>query len=114
MGEDELAASREMVKHTLLALNKYFETHLYLKVEHCKRVNQRSLQQNGSTNGHAFVPGKAIIMDNQLLHDYVEFLADALPLHAVWRPVEEFRKLGGVPLMLQICAISADWNSAAT
>ena len=42
LSDDEIFSSRQTAKHTCMALRRYFEAHLAIKVEHVKQSLQRT------------------------------------------------------------------------
>jgi len=40
----------------------------------------------------------------------VELLQELMSVRAVWPPVEELHRLGGITLLLQIIAFAREWN----
>lgn len=49
-------------------------------------------------------------LDAAAMRDSVWLLLNVLPMHTVWKPVEEMRRLGAIRTLLFIIGESNDWN----
>uniref|UniRef100_A0A7N8X7K8 DDB1- and CUL4-associated factor 1 n=1 Tax=Mastacembelus armatus TaxID=205130 RepID=A0A7N8X7K8_9TELE len=108
MSDDQVFSSRQTAKHTCMALRRYFEAHLAVKVEHVK-------QSLHSSDGGIIVPQqpfyKAYTYTREQVIEMMEFLIECGPPQLHWEPVELFSKLSCVPLMLQLISAACDWRT---
>uniref|UniRef100_A0A8C4R3X2 DDB1- and CUL4-associated factor 1 n=1 Tax=Eptatretus burgeri TaxID=7764 RepID=A0A8C4R3X2_EPTBU len=108
LSDDEIFASRQTAKHTCLALRKYFEAHLAIKVDYVRRSLQR-------TEGGALIPAQPPYKVMAFIHDQVvemeEFLIEFGPGRLYWEAAEAFHRLSGVPLLLQLIDFACDWRT---
>lgn len=107
LDDDESHAARQTVRHVCSALKRYFEIHLALKVEHLQRIRVREM---GGSPHPSTPPYKAIKLNPDQIIDLITTAQELLPFRASWSPVNEFVSLGGIPLLLQVIAISYLWN----
>ncbi|XP_070545766.1 DDB1- and CUL4-associated factor 1-like [Ptychodera flava] len=108
LNDDEKFASRQTVKHTCLALTKYFEAQLSIKVDSVKRQVSRS---QGFPPPEPIPPYKAIHITHDAVVENMETLLEYAPMRLYWEPVNEFIKLQGITLMLQVIGLSCDWRN---
>uniref|UniRef100_A0A915KYZ1 LisH domain-containing protein n=1 Tax=Romanomermis culicivorax TaxID=13658 RepID=A0A915KYZ1_ROMCU len=113
LSDDQVYTSRQTVRHVCYALRKYFESHAWLKVESLKRTHARNLLQlHAITDNNlslSSIPStKAINIEQPALLNCVSILLECVL--SSWKPVDELMKLGGVTLLLQIVALSTEWN----
>ncbi|XP_077995487.1 DDB1- and CUL4-associated factor 1-like [Glandiceps talaboti] len=106
--DDETFASRQTVKHTCVAMNKYFEAHLALKVDSVKRQFSRN---QGLPPPEPIPPYKAIPLTHEAVVENMETILEYAPMRLYWEPVHEFNKLQGIQLMLQVIVLSCDWRN---
>ncbi|XP_047741540.1 DDB1- and CUL4-associated factor 1 [Hyalella azteca] len=89
----------QRVKHVCLTVKNYFEAHLAIRAHHTSY--QRSLSSN-----HSATPCyKPLNVSWESVTRNVEALLEGLPLRARWEPVENFLKLNGVSIFLQVVAV---------
>lgn len=84
-----------------------FEMHLACKVEYLQRMKMREM---GGSPQPSTPPYKAVKLGTEQVHDLITTAQELLPFRATWPPVNEFIRLGGIPLLLQVIAISYLWN----
>ncbi|OXU21314.1 hypothetical protein TSAR_001940 [Trichomalopsis sarcophagae] len=108
LNDDEECASRQIVRHVAVALKKYMEAHLYWKAEQLQRA------ENARTERDTWQPSlpsyKACKLSPEEVQAKVEVLQELMSLRALWPPVEQLHRLGGVALLLQIIAFAREWN----
>ncbi|XP_039653096.1 DDB1- and CUL4-associated factor 1-like [Perca fluviatilis] len=108
MSDDQVFANRQTAKHTCMALRRYFEAHLAVKVEQVK-------QSLHTSDGGTIVPQqpfyKAYTYTREQVIEMMEFLIECGPPQIYWEPVEVFHKLSCVPLMLQLISTACDWRT---
>uniref|UniRef100_A0A8C6VLC0 DDB1- and CUL4-associated factor 1 n=1 Tax=Naja naja TaxID=35670 RepID=A0A8C6VLC0_NAJNA len=80
LSDDEIFASRQTGKHTCMAMRRYFEAHLAIKVEQVKQ----------SLHVH---PQKACSYTHEQIVEMMEFLIEYGPGQLYWDPAEVFLKL---------------------
>ncbi|CAL9704936.1 unnamed protein product [Knipowitschia caucasica] len=100
--DDQVFASRQTAKQASMALRKYFETQLAIKVEQVKQHTSDAVPQQPFY--------KAFTYSREQVVEWMEFLIESgrqLP----WEPVEVFCKLSCVPLMLQLISEACDWRN---
>ncbi|XP_029455415.1 DDB1- and CUL4-associated factor 1 isoform X4 [Rhinatrema bivittatum] len=108
LSDDEIFASRQTGKHTCMALRRYFEAHLAIKVEHVKQSLQRT---EGGILIHPQPPYKACSYTHEQIVEMMEFLVEYGPAQLYWEPAEVFLKLSCVQLMLQLISIACNWKT---
>ncbi|XP_048462480.1 DDB1- and CUL4-associated factor 1 [Rhincodon typus] len=108
LSDDEIFASRQTAKHTCMALRRYFESHLGIKVEQVKRSLQRT---EGGAIIHPHPPCKACSYTHEQVMEMMEFLIEYGPARLFWEPAEVFHKLSCVQLLLQLISIACDWRT---
>ncbi|XP_078065491.1 ddb1 and cul4 associated factor 1 [Mustelus asterias] len=108
LSDDEIFASRQTAKHTCMALRRYFESHLGIKLEHVKRSLQRT---EGGAIIHPHPPCKACSYTHEQVMEMMEFLIEYGPTRLFWEPAEVFHKLSCVQLLLQLISIACDWRT---
>ncbi|XP_069792896.1 DDB1- and CUL4-associated factor 1-like isoform X1 [Narcine bancroftii] len=130
LSDDEIFASRQTAKHTCMALRRYFESHLGIKLEHVKRSLQRT---EGGAIVHPHPPCKTLgsfrkwacweqlmcpVSRNQAcsythsqVMEMMEFLIEYGPARLFWEPAEVFHKLSCVQLLLQLISIACEWRT---
>ncbi|XP_012270857.1 DDB1- and CUL4-associated factor 1 isoform X2 [Orussus abietinus] len=108
LNDDEECASRQIVRHVAVALKRYMEAHLYIKAEQLQRAeNARTERDNWQPS---LPPYKACKLSSEEVQAKVEILQELISVRAVWPPVEELHRLGGITLLLQIIAFAREWN----
>ncbi|KAL2722494.1 protein mahjong [Vespula squamosa] len=108
LNDDEECASRQIVRHVAVALKRYMEAHLHLKAEQLQRVE--NVRAERDTWQPSLPPYKACKLTSEEVQAKVEILQELMSIRAVWPPVEELHRLGGITLLLQIIAFAREWN----
>ncbi|CAK9822406.1 DDB1- and CUL4-associated factor 1 [Anthophora retusa] len=108
LNDDEECASRQIVRHVAVALKRYMEAHLHLKAEQLQRAE--NVRAERDTWQPSLPPYKACKLSSEEVQAKVEILQELMSVRAVWPPVEELYRLGGITLLLQIIAFARDWN----
>ncbi|XP_056279423.1 DDB1- and CUL4-associated factor 1-like isoform X1 [Pseudoliparis swirei] len=108
LSDDEIFSSRQTAKHTCMALRRYFEAHLAIKVEQVKQSLQRT---EGGAPIHSQPYYKAVGYSREQVVEMMEFLIEYGPLRLYWEPAEVFHKLSCVQLLLQLISIACDWRT---
>ena len=106
LDDDELFIQRQMVKSVLNSLKQYFETHLAIR---CESEVTLAMEQDGFSPEPPrpnWIPYK---LDPNQVTDKIDTMLKLINFRARWPPVDEFIKLGGVELLLQIIVKSYDW-----
>ncbi|KAJ8359000.1 hypothetical protein SKAU_G00155250 [Synaphobranchus kaupii] len=106
--DDEIFSSRQTAKHTCMALRRYFEAHLAIKVEQVKQSLQRS---EGGAPVHTQPYYKACSYTHEQVVEMMEFLIEYGPARLYWGPAEVFHKLSCIQLMLQLISFACDWRT---
>lgn len=104
--EYQVFTNRQTAKNTSMALCRYFEAHLAIKVEQVKRQTS-----GGSSVSSQQSFNKAETYTREQIVEMMEFLIESGPPHLHWEPVEVFYKLSCVPLMLQLLSAACDWRN---
>ncbi|XP_015439812.1 PREDICTED: protein mahjong [Dufourea novaeangliae] len=114
LNDDEECASRQIVRHVAVALKRYMEAHLYVEAELLDRAHRLRKAQNIVAETAALKPFlppyKACKLSSEEVQEKVEVLHKLFNVLAIWLPVEELHRLGGIPLLLQIIAFAREWN----
>ncbi|KAJ8047078.1 DDB1- and CUL4-associated factor 1 [Holothuria leucospilota] len=108
INEDEMFTSRQTIKHTCMALKRYFETHLTLKVDSIKKAWART---QGLTSPDPIPPYKPLPVGPERTVENMETMLEHAPGQAHWEPVRNFIKLQGVQLLLKAVAIAYEWKN---
>ncbi|XP_076637534.1 lisH and WD40 domain-containing protein mahjong [Colletes latitarsis] len=108
LNDDEECASRQIVRHVAVALKRYMEAHLHLKAEQLQRAE--NVRAERDTLQPSLPPYKACKLSSEEVQAKVEILQKLMSVRAVWPPVEELHRLGGITLLLQIIAFAREWN----
>ncbi|XP_032678323.1 protein mahjong isoform X1 [Odontomachus brunneus] len=108
INDDEECASRQIVRHVAVALKRYMEAHLHLKAEQLQRAE--NVRTDRDTWQPSLPPYKACKLSSEEVQAKVEILQELMSVRAVWPPVEELHRLGGITLLLQIIAFAREWN----
>ncbi|XP_050590494.1 protein mahjong isoform X2 [Bombus affinis] len=108
LNDDEECASRQIVRHVAVALKRYMEAHLHLKTEQLQRAENARAERD--TWQPSLPPYKAVKLSSEEVQAKVEILQELMSVRAVWPPVEELYRLGGITLLLQIIAFAREWN----
>ncbi|KAJ8260318.1 hypothetical protein GJAV_G00179600 [Gymnothorax javanicus] len=106
--DDEIFSSRQTAKHTCMALRRYFQAHLAIKVEQVKQSLQRT---EGGAPVHTQPYYKACSYTQEQVVEMMEFLIDYSPARLYWVPAEVFHKLSCVQLLLQLISFACDWRT---
>ncbi|XP_058802431.1 protein mahjong isoform X2 [Phymastichus coffea] len=108
LNDDEECASRQIVRHVAVALKKYMEAHLYWKAEQLQRAE--NVRTERDTWQPSIPPYKAVKLSSEEVQTKVEVLQELMSMRALWPPVEQLHRLGGISLLLQIIAFAREWN----
>ncbi|XP_046626908.1 protein mahjong isoform X1 [Neodiprion virginianus] len=108
LNDDEECASRQIVRHVAVALKRYMEVHLYVKAEQLQRAENARTERD--TWQPSLPPYKACKLSSEEVQAKVEVLQELMSVRALWPPVEELYRLGGITLLLQIIAFAREWN----
>ncbi|KMQ92206.1 ddb1- and cul4-associated factor-like 1-like protein [Lasius niger] len=108
INDDEECASRQIVRHVAVALKRYMEAHLHMKAEQLQRAE--NVRAERDTWQPSLPPYKACKLSSEEVQAKVELLQELMSVRAVWPPVEELHRLGGITLLLQIIAFAREWN----
>ncbi|KAI1891185.1 hypothetical protein AGOR_G00162350 [Albula goreensis] len=108
LSDDEIFSSRQTAKHTCMALRRYFEAHLAIKVEQVKQSLQRT---EGGAPVHTQPYYKACSYTREQVVEMMEFLIEYGPARLYWGPAEVFHKLSCIQLMLQLISFACDWRT---
>uniref|UniRef100_A0A3B3SED2 DDB1- and CUL4-associated factor 1 n=1 Tax=Paramormyrops kingsleyae TaxID=1676925 RepID=A0A3B3SED2_9TELE len=108
LSDDKIFSSRQTAKHTCMALRRYFEAHLAIKVEQVKQSLQRS---EGGAPVHTQPYFKACSYTREQVVEMMEFLIEYGPARLYWEPAEVFLKLSCVQLLLQLISTACDWRT---
>ncbi|XP_056129315.1 DDB1- and CUL4-associated factor 1-like [Lampris incognitus] len=108
LSDDEIFSSRQTAKHTCMALRRYFEAHLAIKVEQVKQSLQRT---EGGAPIHSQPYYKAVSYSHEQVVEKMEFLIEYGSPRLYWEPAEVFHKLSCVQLLLQLISIACDWRT---
>ncbi|KAL2101978.1 hypothetical protein ACEWY4_003739 [Coilia grayii] len=108
LSDDEIFSSRQTAKHTCMALRRYFEAHLAIKVEQVKQSLQRT---EGGAPIHPQPYYKACTYTHEQVVEMMEFLFEFGPVRLYWEPAEVFYKMSCVQLLLQLISIACDWRT---
>ncbi|XP_028303285.1 DDB1- and CUL4-associated factor 1-like isoform X2 [Gouania willdenowi] len=107
LSDDQIFSRRQMVKHTCMALRRYFEAHLAMKTQQVKH-SQHSVDGSMAPQPPHY---KASSYSREQITGMMEFLTEHGPANLNWEPVELFLKLGGVPLLLKLIFTVCDWKT---
>ena len=106
LDDDELFIQRQMIKSALNALKQYTETHLAMRCE-------KEVSSNMERDGYSPEPPRPIWIPYKLeqnqVTEQIDTLMKLMHFRSRWGPIDEFIKLGGVGLLLQLIVKSCDW-----
>ncbi|GAB6021466.1 hypothetical protein CHUAL_004070 [Chamberlinius hualienensis] len=105
--DDEVFGSRQTARQVCNALKKYFEAHLAVKSDELRNQARNQVGSPGSSSLPRYIAAK---FSPEVVQQNVETLLELLPPRAPWTPVDEFHRLSGITLLLQLIAIAYDWN----
>ena len=108
--EDELFTKRQNARHVCVALKRYYEAHLLVEAEMLRRSSssfETTAKDSMDTN---VPPYKSTRYSYEVIMEKVETLLELMPIRINWRPVDDLLKLGGVKTLIQLIAVSFDWN----
>lgn len=109
--EDELFTKRQTIRHVCVALKRYYEAHLVIEAELLRRSSSASSNASFKNSPNTSVPYyKAARFSPDVIREHVEMLLELMPIRINWKPVDELIKLAGVKLLIQLIAVSFDWN----
>ncbi|XP_073974899.1 lisH and WD40 domain-containing protein mahjong [Rhodnius prolixus] len=109
MNEDEECSARQIVRHVCVALKKYLEAHLYIRSEQVRRAHVRDSIENSKL--HSALPSyKACKSSPEEVREQINTLLEYMSYRAQWLPVDNFLRLGGVSLLLQVIGFAYEWN----
>ncbi|KAL3852286.1 hypothetical protein ACJMK2_015948 [Sinanodonta woodiana] len=106
--EDQIFTMRQLARHTCSALKKYFEVHLVIKADEIRRSH---LRNEGGSPIHETPAYKPMQLTPEIIQENIELMMEVLPLRLHWQPEATFHKLGGIPLLVQLIAMTAEWNN---
>ena len=105
-GSDEHSESiRQAIKHFCVALRSYFSMHLAIKADQLKKALKR---------GPLYLPvqhHKAADINYRIELKNMWFLLENVPVKNNWPVAEQFMKLQGLQVLLQICYLAQEWRS---
>ncbi|XP_036064990.1 DDB1- and CUL4-associated factor 1-like isoform X1 [Onychomys torridus] len=104
----KIFATCQKGKDTCMALRKYFEAHLAIKLE---QVKQSLQSPEGAIPVHSSPPYKACSYTGEQIEEMMEFLIEYGPAQLYWEPAEVFLKLSCVQLLLQLISIACKWKT---
>ena len=109
--EDELFTKRQNARHVCVALKRYYEAHLLVEAELLRRSSSSSFESGPKDSMNTNVPPyKSTRYSYDIIMERVETLLELMPIRINWKPVDELLKLSGVKLLIQLIAVSFDWN----
>ena len=106
LDDDELYLQRQMIKSALNALKQYTETHLAIR---CEREISTTMEQDGYSPEPprpSWIPYK---LEQNQVTEQIDTLMKLMHFRSRWGPIDEFIKLGGVGLLLNLIVKSCDW-----
>ena len=104
LSDDEEYAQRQSIRCVMVALKRYFETHLSIKADLVRRIHNGSKEMPGLSHS------KAIHLSAMQVEDKVQALFEMMPWKSRWTAVDNFVQLGGVTKCIQVIAIAYDWT----
>lgn len=111
--EDELIQKRQTARHVCVSLKKYFEAHLVIESENMRRSASTSPTSSNSSvrssNPRDIPPYKPAKYSAEVISRHVENMLELMPLRINWKPVDDLIKWGGVKLLINLIAASANW-----
>ncbi|CAG2112664.1 unnamed protein product [Medioppia subpectinata] len=111
--EDELFTKRQNARHVCVALKRYYEAHLLVEAEILRRNTAAFSTFESNLKGQVDTnvpPYKSTRYSYDVIMEKVETLLELMPIRINWKPVDELLKLSGVKLLIQLIAVSYDWN----
>ena len=96
LSDDEEYAERQNIRCLMNALKRYFETHLAIKAQQMRRL------QEGSSQIPNFPNFKPIRLSPMQVNENVEAMFEMLPFKSRWTAVDDFVQLGGVIKCFQV------------
>ncbi|KAJ9579265.1 hypothetical protein L9F63_024628, partial [Diploptera punctata] len=106
LNDDEECAARQIVRHVCVALKRYLEAHLCIKIENLRRTQFR---ETGGNLEPILTPAK-VKSSPEEVQEQVRQLLELMPFRSHWEPVDQLLRLGGITLLLQIIAFAYEWN----
>uniref|UniRef100_T1J9J0 DDB1- and CUL4-associated factor 1 n=1 Tax=Strigamia maritima TaxID=126957 RepID=T1J9J0_STRMM len=103
--DDEVFASRQTARHVCVALKRYYEAHLAKKAEQIRRSQNRSQ----GTCCHSTPLSKASKFSSEVVQENLEIVS-LMPFGQKWEPVDKLHELSGITLLLQLIAMTLEWN----
>lgn len=97
LNEDEESSSRQVIRHVCVALKRYLEAHLFLKVQ--------QLQSNSEMP--TFKVCKAT---PESVAEQIETVLELLPFKSKWEPVDKLYDYGAITLLLRVIMFASEWN----
>ena len=103
--DDRSDSIRQAIKHYCVALRSYFSMHLAIKADNLKKTLKRTplylpLQSH-----------KAADINRRIELKNMWFLLEFASVKANWPVVDQFVKLQGLQVLLQICYMAQEWKS---
>ncbi|XP_015778205.1 PREDICTED: protein VPRBP-like isoform X2 [Acropora digitifera] len=103
--EDEID-KRQVAKDTCLALRRYFEAHLYFRVDSLRR----SIAGNQGGKRPVSVPAyKATSLIHSDVMENCQFILENVRVTHHWEPTEMMNEFRGFTVLLQLISLSSDW-----
>ena len=103
--DDRSDSIRQAIKHYCVALKSYFSMHLAMKTDYLKKSLKRTPLYLPQQSHKAADINRRIELKNMW------FLLENAPLKTSWTVVEQFMKLQGLQVLLQICYMAQEWKS---
>ncbi|CAB3993233.1 DDB1- and CUL4-associated factor 1 isoform X1, partial [Paramuricea clavata] len=108
LSDDYLFDCRQTVKHTCMALRRYFDAHVALKADILRRSLARSRGGSPLPPTQAY---KSMTITQANMLENIELLQENSHAITKWPSIDMMRNLQGFSLLIQIVCLSAEWNS---
>ncbi|XP_028407951.1 DDB1- and CUL4-associated factor 1-like [Dendronephthya gigantea] len=108
LSDDYLFDCRQTVKHTCMALRRYFDAQIALKADILRRSLARSKGGSPPPPTPAY---KSMTITQTSMLENIELLLENSYVISKWPSIDMMMNLQGFPLLIQIICLSADWNS---
>ena len=112
ISDDEEYAQRQCLRCVMVALKKYFETHLAIKADQFRRDYGSLLPNTSTVPQLSHSHHKPIRFSAMQVQENIDTMFELLPFKAKWTPMDHFTQLGGVTKIFQIIANAYDWTFA--
>ncbi|KAL3982548.1 hypothetical protein ACH3XW_47600 [Acanthocheilonema viteae] len=117
LSDEHLYTSMQAIRNTCMAFRSYMAAHIFVKVEHLKRIHVSRLQCLKDivipSCVHGLPANKGMHLDDENLKTCVWILLHTLGLHSSWRPVEELKRLGVIRTMYFLVGTANSWNGGS-